>query len=969
MKNIFIITLLCFFSNNIYSQFVDSIYVGSEKRYIYETPINFFKEKLGVDITGKNDSVMVVRNDGKGFDLVDGNSLGGSLWKFGQYGTITPVDGTKKLTIGTENPSFDGDIVIGGTEAVLMLNGSTASRIRWSNSGYGFPSFNSFSNGTKFVLSGSPSATETGYSMGIATSTLWFTLADNNADKNYSFYGGTDLVYQLYGNGKVSFKKYGINTFVGTPAKYLAVEADGDLVEVGIPVDQNIYKDNGILTGSRTVDLGTNTINFQNGNVGIGNLNPTEQLHVSNGNVLINQNVAKISMGEQGNNGDVHFGSSGLGSPTFGSQDYGGYFAHNAFRQSDGAWKHSRTNAIPAVRLLMSGGVSGGNQGFSFDYSTNQGTGNITWDNLLQIAPNGNMTFSKYGSGTITGTAAKYLAVESDGDVIEVDAPTGGSVDTLNEIATKYDLETFEPDFFDIKQNFVSNDVTDTMTTSTILNAAIKLGYKAGEFATANGTEVTGQTANVLIGSNAGQNLVGLESNVGIGKYSLWKFKGKRAVAIGRDAFKVSISEGCWSLEDNEIINPTGVGYNIGQYNRADFFSGLGSDFGANNTGENLSGVGFGGAYYNDWDNNTILGVGAHPFREDVSNLLSITGGNINTDSLWFTGATSLITYLSTVGKVQGDYINLKFKVVSGTPPTGMPNNRIYQVRILNGDTLKLDFNALGGSISGIGIGSFQLVPQLHFENISLIGANTIPNNSNQFGSNLFLVKNDDAYVTGDILVHDGTQFVKGAERTASQGIVNNGGNYEFGSNNVGTAKITNRRYLGTNSGNGSIQLTGGGSLLLGGISTKTPAGALDVEGGIVTDAFLVRNNATNGGFFEVDAQESTSEIYMDFYRGSDGAGARPLVFRAGLNGTPVMKMVGALWMEFSEYGNGTITGTEAYSLSVDATGKIIEVDPAAGMDAVVANRSYVDNTAALVDLSSGQVYYNTTSNAFVVLP
>ena len=68
-------------------------------------------------------------------------------------------------------------------------------------------------------------------------------------------------------------------------------------------------------------------------------------------------------------------------------------------------------------------------------------------------------------------------------------------------------------------------------------------------------------------------------------------------------------------------------------------------------------------------------------------------------------------------------------------------------------------------------------------------------------------------------------------------------------------------------------------------------------------------------------------------------------------------------------YGNGTVTGTATKYLAVESDGDVIEVDPAAGMDAVVANRSYVDNTAALVDLSSGQVYYNTTSNAFVVLP
>jgi hypothetical protein len=69
------------------------------------------------------------------------------------------------------------------------------------------------------------------------------------------------------------------------------------------------------------------------------------------------------------------------------------------------------------------------------------------------------------------------------------------------------------------------------------------------------------------------------------------------------------------------------------------------------------------------------------------------------------------------------------------------------------------------------------------------------------------------------------------------------------------------------------------------------------------------------------------------------------------------------------QYGVGLQTGTAAKYLAVESDGDVIEVDAAAGMDAVVANRSYVDNTAALIDLSSGQVYYNTTSNAFVVLP
>jgi hypothetical protein len=73
--------------------------------------------------------------------------------------------------------------------------------------------------------------------------------------------------------------------------------------------------------------------------------------------------------------------------------------------------------------------------------------------------------------------------------------------------------------------------------------------------------------------------------------------------------------------------------------------------------------------------------------------------------------------------------------------------------------------------------------------------------------------------------------------------------------------------------------------------------------------------------------------------------------------------------IRFSDYGDGTVTGTETQLLAVEADGDVIEVDLASGMDAVVSDRSYADNAAALVDLSSGQVYYNTTSSTFVVLP
>ena len=125
------------------------------------------------------------------------------------------------------------------------------------------------------------------------------------------------------------------------------------------------------------------------GNVGIGTTAPGTKLHVSSGDILANQSVAKISLGPQGSTGDVHFGSSGIGAPTVGGQDYGFYAAHNAYRDSTGAWKHSRTAAIGAARLLGSGGPA---SGFSFDYSANVGTADITWTNIMRILlPSGNV--------------------------------------------------------------------------------------------------------------------------------------------------------------------------------------------------------------------------------------------------------------------------------------------------------------------------------------------------------------------------------------------------------------------------------------------------------------------------------------------------------------------------------------------------------------------------------------------------
>ena len=175
----------------------------------------------------------------------------------------------------------------------------------------------------------------------------------------------------------------------------------------------------------------------QSQRVGIGTTSPSGapyRLTIGDGDIYAQQAVAKITLGQFGSQGDAHFGASGLGSPTVGSQDYGFYSAHNAYRTSTGAWKHSRTSTIPAVRLLGSGGASSGNQGFSFDYSANVGTADITWTNLMQILPSGNV-----GIGTTSPVSTLEIAKndQTNGATLSItNSFEGGSWDAGDIVGT-----------------------------------------------------------------------------------------------------------------------------------------------------------------------------------------------------------------------------------------------------------------------------------------------------------------------------------------------------------------------------------------------------------------------------------------------------------------------------------------------------------------------------------------------------
>ena len=196
------------------------------------------------------------------------------------------------------------------------------------------------------------------------------------------------------------------------------------------------------------------------GNVGIGTTSNAAgyKLEVASGDIRASQAVAKISLGQLGSQGDSFFGASGIGSPTVGSQDYGFYSAHNAYRTSTGAWKHSRTSAIGAVRILGGGGGSTGNSGFSFDYSANNGSSDITWTNRMQLFNTGVLKLPAYGAGILQtssdGTVSSGGDIDIEESVIINDNLVNYKFTALDNVAVQYWLLCF---------NGGANDVNGTL--------------------------------------------------------------------------------------------------------------------------------------------------------------------------------------------------------------------------------------------------------------------------------------------------------------------------------------------------------------------------------------------------------------------------------------------------------------------------------------------------------------------------
>lgn len=264
----------------------------------------------------------------------------------------------------------------------------------------------------------------------------------------------------------------------GTTAQVLGIDASGNIKAMstgsisGTGVSSNIYTANGTLTSARTVTANANNLTFSfadadftitsgggtGGDVFIQDLrqaSASTMLGINPGTGLISwMSTSSLALGGtpggsdtqvQFNDGGNFGGDSGLtynkttnkltltapSSPTrtapnlllnseLGNVTTGEVFgviaANNATDQ------YSPANYPASIQFTADTNFSPGNYDARIGLFVNN---NATETEALRLRSSGQNQLPQYGSGTFTGTVAKYLAVSASGDVLEVDITSG----------------------------------------------------------------------------------------------------------------------------------------------------------------------------------------------------------------------------------------------------------------------------------------------------------------------------------------------------------------------------------------------------------------------------------------------------------------------------------------------------------------------------------------------------------------
>lgn len=277
----------------------------------------------------------------------------------------------------------------------------------------------------------------------------YWTSATAGADQsNLDFWtvsGATfDSKLSIKHNGKIQLNKYGINTFAGTPAYALGVDASGNVVEFAAggstPNIEAVSNAGSAFSTSHTFTTGTNVQTFSGANV-------SGQFAYAFTNA---GNGGALSATSNGASNTTTFAnsSSGLGaqisSATGTALDVSSTTSAATFTATPAS-----TNTTQRVALFgrKTSGTAANNMGGSLDLQLQDAAGGFyiasqlnfietdatakttsfsvntvnaaTSATRFTVKGSGQVQHNAYGSGTFTGTAATYPAYDASGNIIE----------------------------------------------------------------------------------------------------------------------------------------------------------------------------------------------------------------------------------------------------------------------------------------------------------------------------------------------------------------------------------------------------------------------------------------------------------------------------------------------------------------------------------------------------------------------
>lgn len=391
-------------------------------------------------------------------------------------------------------------------------------------------------------------------------------------------------------------------------------------------------------------------------------------------------------------------------------------------------------------------------------------------------------------------------------------------------------------------------------------------------------------TSNVFIGKNAGlnsrQNLnngfgenalsnnTGSQSN-GFGNYALSANKGNGSNGFGYFSLVSNTGVnsngfGNLSLYNNKGNHSSGFGNLALQYNMGHYSNGFSANSLSQNLGNNANGFGYQSLQYNDRNDNTAVGhMAFSDFYDDIANKKDFLPENVQI-------GTKNITVTNHGFIPNNGFVNLRY-TTTGTPITGLSNNRVYQIEVLNSNLL-----AIPNNITSQGTGIHTFTPQYQYTNSTTIGANSHPTDSNQI-------------TLGDPNVTEIDTYGRHRSRAYGQGHVTGAPTYNLAVDSAG-------RFIETAMGGGGAYLPLTGGTLTGELKgTTIAASSSDASWSHLTrgvaNTVIYNYQGTTGRLFAYDGV-----VYYDLAIGNWNAGNPNIMLKkngnVGINlGNPSQKL------------------------------------------------------------------------------